>query len=108
MKKRFTSLFMALVMLISMIQISAFAAGESSEMQIYKQAGNDVYYEYDAANNTLGLARNAATSIADTIATNLMNNPFGVLGGVKNGKTANTTPGKTTSAAGKNLNYVAR
>ena len=62
----------------------------------------------DAANNTLGLARNAATSIADTIATNLMNNPFGVLGGVKNGKTANTTPGKTTSAAGKNLNYVAR
>jgi hypothetical protein len=62
----------------------------------------------DAANNTLGLARNAATSIADTVATNLMNNPFGVLGGVKNGKTANTTPGKTTSAAGKNLNYVAR
>ena len=62
----------------------------------------------DAANNTLGLARNVATSIADTIATNLMNNPFGVLGGVKNGKTANTTPGKTTSAAGKNLNYVAR
>lgn len=62
----------------------------------------------DAANKTLGLARNAATSIADTIATNLMNNPFGVLGGVKNGKTANTTPGKTTSAAGKNLNYVAR
>ena len=62
----------------------------------------------NAANDTLGLARNAATSIADTIATNLMNNPFGVLGGVKNGKTANTTPGKTTSAAGKNLNYVAR
>lgn len=62
----------------------------------------------DAANNTLGLARNVATSIADTVATNLMNNPFGVLGGVKNGKTANTTPGKTTSAAGKNLNYVAR
>jgi hypothetical protein len=63
---------------------------------------------FDAANNTLGLARNVATSIADTVATNLMNNPFGVLGGVKNGKTANTTPGKTTSAAGKNLNYVAR
>lgn len=62
----------------------------------------------DASNNTLGLARNVATNIADTIATNLMNNPFGVLGGVKNGKTANTTPGKTTSAAGKNLNYVAR
>ena len=62
----------------------------------------------DASNNTLGLARNVATSIADTVATNLMNNPFGVLGGVKNGKTANTTPGKTTSAAGKNLNYVAR
>ena len=62
----------------------------------------------NAANDTLGLARNVATSIADTVATNLMNNPFGVLGGVKNGKTANTTPGKTTSAAGKNLNYVAR
>lgn len=62
----------------------------------------------DASNNTLGLARNVATNIADTIATNLMNNPFGVLGSVKNGKTANTTPGKTTSAAGKNLNYVAR
>lgn len=62
----------------------------------------------NAANKTLGLARNVATNIADTIATNLMNNPFGVLGGVKNGKTANTTPGKTTSAAGKNLNYVAR
>jgi len=53
--RRGLSAFMALVMLISMIQISAFAAGESSEMQIYKQAGNDVYYEYDAANNTLVL-----------------------------------------------------
>ncbi len=62
----------------------------------------------DVANNAYNTAMNVATSVADAFATNLMNNPFGVLGGGKNSTTAKTTPGKTQSVAGKNLNYVAR
>ena len=55
--RRGLSLFMALVMLVSMIQISAFAAGKNSGIQIQKDATTDktVYYEYDAATDSLVL-----------------------------------------------------
>ena len=59
----------------------------------------------DAANNTLGLARNAATSIADTVATNLMNNPFGIFGGsggVTNTSAQSGSANTSAHSGGKN------
>lgn len=53
----------------------------------------------DAANNTLGLARNVATSIADTVATNLMNNPFGIFGGSGGVTNTSAQSGVTNTSA---------
>ena len=63
----------------------------------------------DAANNTLDLARNAATSIADTIATNLMNNPLRIFGGSGGGtNTSAQSGGKNPLRTERNLVNMAR
>ncbi len=51
MGRRGLSFFLALVMCISLVQITAFAAGETSERQI-EYAGGSVYYKKDGTQDT--------------------------------------------------------
>ena len=55
--RRGLSLFLSLVMTLSLVQIGAFAgnSGYNSEGQIQKENGEKVYYEYDAAQKKLVL-----------------------------------------------------
>ena len=102
MGRRGLSFFLALVMCISLVQITAFAAGKTSEQQI-EYAGGSVYYKKDGTQDTSNDAKlgknDVVVELSKTLEGTEKENEFIVTLQVKTNQKLVEIPASTPDAA---------